>query len=87
MKPMKAKATVRLPLESERKLAALIKALTPEVSQKIGERSQATIIQDQQFIVLNVEAEDIVALRSALNAYLRWINSTLSVMDVVGKNS
>lgn len=84
---MKAKATVRLPLESERKLTALIKALTPEVSKQIGERSQATITRDQLSVVLNVEAEDIIALRSALNAYLRWINSTLSVMDVVSKKS
>lgn len=84
---MKAKATVRLPLESERKLTALIKALTPEVSKQIGERSRATISRDQLSIVLNVEAEDIIALRSALNAYLRWINSTLRVMDVVSKNS
>ena len=84
---MKAKATVRFPLESERKLTALIKALTPEVCKQMGTRSRVTVTRDQLFIVLNVEAEDIVALRSALNAYLRWVNSTLRVMEIVSKNS
>jgi tRNA threonylcarbamoyladenosine modification (KEOPS) complex Pcc1 subunit len=84
---MKAKATVRFPLESERKLAALIKALNPEVCKQIGTRSQVTVTRDQLFLVLNVEAEDTVALRSALNAYLRWVNSTLSVLEIASKNS
>ena len=84
---MKAKATIRVPLQSERKLMALIKALTPEVSKQIGARSQVTVSIDQLFLVLKVEAEDTVALRSVLNAYLRWINSTLSVMEIVSENS
>jgi tRNA threonylcarbamoyladenosine modification (KEOPS) complex Pcc1 subunit len=84
---MKAKATIRFPLESERQLNALIKALTPEVSKQIGARSQATVTRDKLSLVLNVEAEDVVALRSALNAYLRWVNSTLSVLEIASKNS
>jgi tRNA threonylcarbamoyladenosine modification (KEOPS) complex Pcc1 subunit len=33
--------------------------------------------------VLTADAEDTVALRSTLNAYLRWIKSTINVIDVV----
>ena len=32
---------------------------------------------------LTVEAEDTVALRATLNAYLHWIQSTLSVIEVL----
>jgi tRNA threonylcarbamoyladenosine modification (KEOPS) complex Pcc1 subunit len=39
--------------------------------------------KDGLFLVLAVDAEDTVALRSTLNAYLRWINSTVNVIDVV----
>jgi len=30
-----------------------------------------------------VEAEDTIALRATLNAYLHWINSTLNVIDTI----
>jgi tRNA threonylcarbamoyladenosine modification (KEOPS) complex Pcc1 subunit len=41
--------------------------------------------KDDNFLVLKVEARDTVALRAALNAYLRWINSTLNVLEVLEK--
>jgi tRNA threonylcarbamoyladenosine modification (KEOPS) complex Pcc1 subunit len=82
---VKAKATIRLPMKSEKQLAALITALTPEVQRQIGTRSKVTLSKETQILVLGVEAEDTVALRAALNAYLRWINSTLSVLDAVAK--
>jgi tRNA threonylcarbamoyladenosine modification (KEOPS) complex Pcc1 subunit len=37
-------------------------------------------------LVLNVEARDTVALRAALNAYLRWICSTISVLEALEKD-
>jgi tRNA threonylcarbamoyladenosine modification (KEOPS) complex Pcc1 subunit len=84
---MNAKATIRFPLKSERQLTALIEAIKPEVNKQIGTRSLTTITRDKLFLVLNVEADDTVALRSALNAYLRWINSTLNVIEIVNKES
>jgi tRNA threonylcarbamoyladenosine modification (KEOPS) complex Pcc1 subunit len=80
---VKAKATVRLPFQSEKQLAALVDALTPEVNRQIGTRSKTILAKDGLALVLNVEAEDTVALRSALNAYLRWINSTLNVLETL----
>ena len=82
---VKAKATIRLPMKSEKQLAALIMALTPEVQKQIGTRSKVTLSKETQILALGVEAEDIVALRAALNAYLRWINSTMNVLDAVAK--
>jgi tRNA threonylcarbamoyladenosine modification (KEOPS) complex Pcc1 subunit len=84
---MKAKAVVRLPFKSEKQLTALVAALTPEVSRQIGVRSKVTLETDAQFLVLNVEAEDTVALRAALNAYLRWINSTVNVLESVDESA
>ena len=80
---MKAKAAVRLPFHSEKQLTALVNALTPEVNRQIGTRSKATLAIDGQFLVLAVEAEDTVALRAALNAYLRWIKSMTNVLETV----
>jgi tRNA threonylcarbamoyladenosine modification (KEOPS) complex Pcc1 subunit len=39
--------------------------------------------REGDFLVLKVEAKDTVALRAALNAYLRWIGSTVKVLEVV----
>jgi KEOPS complex subunit Pcc1 len=80
---MKAKATVRLKFSSEKHLAALINALKPETNRPATKRSKAMLTRDSQFLVLTVEASDTVALRAALNAYLRWINSTVSVLETL----
>ncbi len=77
---MKANAVVRVPFQSEKQLNALVDALTPEVLRQVGVRSKVMLTTNQQNLVLTVEAEDTVALRAALNAYLRWINSAINVL-------
>jgi KEOPS complex subunit Pcc1 len=80
---MNAKAIVRLLLTSEKRLDALVNALTPEVNKQIATRSKVTLTKETRFLVLTVKAQDTVALRAALNAYLRWINSAVSVLETV----
>jgi len=82
---MKAKATVRLPFKSEKQLTAIVDALTPEIQRQIGIRSKSKIAMEEQLLVLTVEAEDTVALRAALNAYLRWIKSAINVLETLKK--
>lgn len=82
---MIASASIRIRFFSQKQLTALIEALTPEVHKQIGKRSKINITQDGQDLVLIVEANDTVALRAALNAYLRWINSTVNVLETIEK--
>jgi KEOPS complex subunit Pcc1 len=84
---LQAKAIVRLPFNSQRQLAAVMNALGPEVKRQVGVRSKATLAVDGLVLILCVEAIDTVALRAALNAYLRWVNSTLRVLDALGKEA
>jgi len=81
---MKAKAVARLKFPSEKQLDIVFKALEPEVKKPTTMRSRTRLKKDGALLVLNVEARDTVALRAALNAYLRWINSILSVLEVLG---
>jgi len=83
---MKATAVVRLKFSSEKRLEIVFKALEPEVDKPVTMRSRARLEKDDSFLVLKVEARDAVALRAALNAYLRWINSTLNVLEVLEKH-
>ena len=82
---MKAKATIRLRLSSEKQLTTILDALAPEANRPVNVRAKATLERDGDFAVLTVEAKDTVALRAALNAYLRWIGSTVKVLETVEK--
>jgi len=80
-----ATAFVRLKFLSEKGLEVIFEALKPEVDKSVTMRSRARLEKDKTFLVLKVEAGDTVALRAALNAYLRWINSALNVLEVLEK--
>jgi len=80
---MKAKASVRLRFSSEKQLTTLLDALAPEANAPVSRRTRAVLEKEGKFLVLKVEADDTVALRAALNAYLRWIGSTVKVLEVI----
>lgn len=84
---MKAKASVRLRFSSEKQLITLLDALAPEANRPVTTRAKAVLEREGDFLVLKVEAKDTVALRAALNAYLRWIGSTVKVLEVVEHTS
>jgi tRNA threonylcarbamoyladenosine modification (KEOPS) complex Pcc1 subunit len=84
---LKAKATVRLRLSSEKQLTTILNALAPEANRPVNVRAKATLERDGDFAVLTVEAKDTVALRAALNAYIRWIGSTMKVLETVKQAS
>ncbi|MBN1357145.1 hypothetical protein JW988_00080 [Candidatus Bathyarchaeota archaeon] len=84
---MKAKATIRLRISSEKQLTTLLEALAPEANRPVNLRTKAVLERDGDFVVLNVEAKDTVALRAALNAYLRWIGSTMKVLETAENSS
>ena len=77
---MKATAIVRQKFPSEKRLEIVFKALKPEVDKPATMRSRAKLEKGDNFLVLKVEAGDTVALRAALNAYLRWINSMIRLL-------
>ncbi|MGD0451503.1 MAG: KEOPS complex subunit Pcc1 [Candidatus Bathyarchaeia archaeon] len=80
---IRAKATVLLKFNSKKQLTALLDALMPEACAPVTRRANVKLEKDGLFLLLTVEADDTVALRSTLNAYLRWINSAVNVIDVV----
>jgi tRNA threonylcarbamoyladenosine modification (KEOPS) complex Pcc1 subunit len=84
---MKAKASIRLRLSSKKHLTTLLEALAPEAEKPVGTRAKVVLDREGSFLVLKVEAQDTVALRAALNAYLRWISSAMNVLEVAEKAS
>jgi tRNA threonylcarbamoyladenosine modification (KEOPS) complex Pcc1 subunit len=80
---IRAKANVRLKFRTEKQLTTLIDALTPEANAPVTRRVNVKLEKDGLFLALMVEAEDTVALRSTMNAYLRWISSNVNVMELL----
>jgi len=80
---MKANAIVRLKFPSEKHLETALNALKPETHKPTTNRSKACVERKGPFLILKVEAQDTVALRAALNTYLRWINSVSNVFAVL----
>ena len=78
-----AKATISLKFADKKQLTTLLAALAPEAKASATRRASVRLEKEDLFLLLTVEAEDTVALRATLNAYLHWINSTLNVMDGV----
>lgn len=79
----KTKATVRLKFSSERQLEIVFNSLKPEIENPSTMRSKANLEKEGMFLILRIEAKDTVALRAALNAHLRWIDSMLSALEVL----
>jgi len=78
-----AKASVRLKFVSQKQLSTILEALTPEADAQVTRRANLKLEKDGLFLILTVEADDTVALRATLNAYLRWINSMINVIHMV----
>jgi len=83
---MKANAVIRLKLP-ERDLEIVYEALMPETAKPATTRSRANLNIENNCLILTVEAKDTVALRAALNAYLRWISAVCSVLSVLNELS
>jgi tRNA threonylcarbamoyladenosine modification (KEOPS) complex Pcc1 subunit len=80
---MKTSAKVKIHFPDSKRLDVVWRALEPEVRKPTSLRSRENLVKDGEFLVLRVEAKDTVALRAALNAYLRWINSMMEVLGVL----
>lgn len=84
---MKANAIVRLKLPSKKELEIAYWALMPETAKPATIRSKADLKIEGASLVLAIEAKDTVALRAALNAYLRWISAICGVLSILEKFS
>jgi tRNA threonylcarbamoyladenosine modification (KEOPS) complex Pcc1 subunit len=61
----------------------LARALKPEVHDEIS-RSKMRIEEENGELVISFEAEDVVALRAALNSYLRWAKLAIDTKEIIG---
>ena len=69
---MKRNATIAITFPTRKLARTLLAALTPETRKPTTTRSKVTIRGTGNTLIIRIEAQDTTALRSTLNAYLRW---------------
>jgi tRNA threonylcarbamoyladenosine modification (KEOPS) complex Pcc1 subunit len=60
-------------------LDIIIKSLRPESESSISDRSKVFIEASEKRLILQVVAEDVTALRAAVNSYLYWIKGIIDI--------
>lgn len=80
---IRAKAFLNLKFVDAKQLAAAVAALEPEVNAPVTHRAKVSLQVQENLLVLTVDADDTVALRATINAYLRWIASTVNVIELI----
>ncbi len=81
--PTSAKASVNLKFADAKQLAAAVAALKPEVNAPVTHRARVGLQVQNDLLVLTIDADDTVALRATVNAYLRWVASTVNVIEML----
>ena len=57
----------------------IIRALGPELESGISDRSKVLLKVSSKGLLIEVSADDITALRAAVNSYLYWVHG---IMDI-----
>ncbi|MBP1662266.1 MAG: Transcription factor Pcc1 [Thermoplasmatales archaeon] len=79
---MTKKATFLFSFPSSKDASVIAQSLSPEIKHKIP-KSMVTFSINEKKLTVVIEAEDLSSLRAACNSYLRWIQTALSVKQLV----
>ena len=80
MKPGRFKAEAKILVEAPCSVIdIIIESLRPELESNISDRSKVLIEASERGLILKAEAEDVTALRAAVNSYLYWINGIIEI--------
>jgi len=79
---MKKNVSFRFFFHSSSEAALIAKSLSPEIQQKIPKTNVKIVLSDDT-LLLNIQSNDTSSLRAACNSYLRWINTAISVKQLV----
>lgn len=79
---MKKKASFKFYFDSSPEAALIAASLSPELKQKIP-KTNVEITHSDNTLLLNIQSNDVSSLRAACNSYLRWINTAISVKQLI----
>jgi tRNA threonylcarbamoyladenosine modification (KEOPS) complex Pcc1 subunit len=80
LEPRRNRAEAKITIETTRDVVdIIITSLKPELDRGLSERSNVVLEASDRGLIVRVVADDMVALRAAVNSYLYWIQG---IMDI-----
>jgi len=80
LEPRRSQAEAKIHIDTPSDVVhIIISSLQPELESGISDRSKIVIEASETGITVDVVADDMVALRAAVNSYLYWIQG---IMDI-----
>jgi tRNA threonylcarbamoyladenosine modification (KEOPS) complex Pcc1 subunit len=80
LKPRLTQAEAEIQIEATSDtVKVLIESLQPELEHAVSERSTVNITFNNKGIVIGITADDVTALRAAVNSYLYWVRGILDI--------
>ena len=74
---------LEIPLDSERVANILYSALLPETESIHSDRATTKISVRGSLLIVEIDANDLTALRAALNSFVAWISACMKTIDSI----
>lgn len=84
---VKGSSTLEIPLESEHIAKILYSALLPETESIPSERATTSVSVKGSSIVVEIVANDLTAMRAALNSYIAWISACMRTIEKISTST
>ncbi len=83
---VKGNSIIEIPLESEHIAKILYSALLPETESIPSERATTTISVKGSSLFVEIVANDLTAMRAALNSYIAWISACMKTIESIDES-
>jgi len=83
---VKGNSMLEIPLESEEIAEILYSALLPETESIPSERATTNVSVRGSSLIVDIEANDLTAMRAALNSYVAWISACMRTIDSIDES-
>ena len=77
------RSTLEIDIGNPELVEILYKALGPETLSVPSDRARVSITPKGDTLMIEIDADDLTALRAAMNSYLAWISGSLGALDSV----
>jgi len=77
---------VEMDMGSSEMAQTILSALEPETESVPSERATTTIRVDGPKLIIEILAEDLTALRAAMNSFLAWISGAKRALEYVNSH-
>ncbi len=85
MAPPTPRAEARIHVDASPEVArVLLASIGPEAETGVSDRSSARLVPDEGGVAIIIEADDVTALRAAVNSYLYWAQEVIDLGGRVG---